>query len=251
MGRKAIDLTGQQFERLLVIERDLNKSQAAGKHAYWICRCSCGNVKSIEGSKLRQGIIHSCGCLQRELSSQRLKERISGTYEDLTGKRFGKLLVLEHEEEKSKEKKKTFWKCQCDCGTISYVESYSLKNGIIQSCGCTKSKGEQKIISILTQNGIIFKKEISFDNLKDKNKLRFDFGVFNKEGDLQYLIEFQGQQHYFSTDFFGGDVYLNKLKQHDSLKRKYCNENNILLIEIPYWDLEKLSYNYLLDKLGR
>ena len=36
------------------------------------------------------------------------------------------------------------WKCKCECGNITYVNSNSLKRGDIVSCGCLRSKGEQK-----------------------------------------------------------------------------------------------------------
>lgn len=57
MGR-LIDLTGQKFGRLTVLERDLNR-----KGVYWICRCDCGNVKSILGQHLKSKHTQSCGCL--------------------------------------------------------------------------------------------------------------------------------------------------------------------------------------------
>ena len=59
---KSIDLTGQKFGRLTVLERD--KERVGGK-AYWICQCDCGNITSlIEGSSLRkENGTRSCGCL--------------------------------------------------------------------------------------------------------------------------------------------------------------------------------------------
>ena len=62
------DETGKRFGRLVVIERDYDKS----KHdAFWFCRCDCGNVISTMGNRLRDGSCQSCGCLQRELLSKR------------------------------------------------------------------------------------------------------------------------------------------------------------------------------------
>ncbi len=56
---------------------------------------------------------------------------------DLTGQRFGKLIVLELDQEKSTPKRK-FWKCQCDCGNIKSIRSDSLtsKKAPTVSCGC-------------------------------------------------------------------------------------------------------------------
>jgi len=60
---RLIDLTGQRFGRLVVLERVLNKNS---KHAYWCCQCECGCVKTVQGGHLRQGITQSCGCLVSE-----------------------------------------------------------------------------------------------------------------------------------------------------------------------------------------
>ncbi len=61
-----IDLTGKVFNKLTVLYRD--KEHKKGKHisAFWICRCSCGVVKSISSNCLRAGTIKSCGCLKIE-----------------------------------------------------------------------------------------------------------------------------------------------------------------------------------------
>ena len=62
MKRK--DLTNQKFGRLTVISfAGTNKYH----HAMWLCRCSCGNEKVINGGSLQQGKTRSCGCLDREL----------------------------------------------------------------------------------------------------------------------------------------------------------------------------------------
>lgn len=65
---KCVDLKGQRFGKLLVIERSSNSK--TGK-AIWKCRCDCGNEKDILADSLRRGTTKSCGCLQRELVSKR------------------------------------------------------------------------------------------------------------------------------------------------------------------------------------
>ena len=110
---KFVDLTGQKFGRLTVIE----VSERKKKHLYWLCKCECGNVKSVAGSGLKSGKIKSCGCLNEE-------------FEDLTGKRFGKLFVKSFKEKRKRKSStgyKNYWLCQCDCGNETIVESYSLK----------------------------------------------------------------------------------------------------------------------------
>lgn len=54
---------------------------------------------------------------------------------DLTGQRFGRLVVVGYAETK---RRKAYWNCQCDCGAIKLVSSSSLKTGHSNSCGCMK-----------------------------------------------------------------------------------------------------------------
>jgi len=57
-GRKAVDLTGQRFDRLTVIGRAPRKA----RHAIWACACECGGATNAEGHDLRRGRVVSCGC---------------------------------------------------------------------------------------------------------------------------------------------------------------------------------------------
>lgn len=70
MSNPVIDLTGQRFGRLAAVERTANTT--AGK-AQWACRCDCGQFAVVPTSSLRRGFTRSCGCLSRELSSERLR----------------------------------------------------------------------------------------------------------------------------------------------------------------------------------
>lgn len=56
--------------------------------------------------------------------------------EDLTGKRFNKLVVL-YRDENSKGGKSR-WRCICDCGTETIVSGTNLKTGAVKSCGCLR-----------------------------------------------------------------------------------------------------------------
>lgn len=56
-----------------------------------------------------------------------------GNFVDLTGKRFGRLVVIKRAENKGE---KVAWECQCDCGNATAVISDMLKSGRTQSCGC-------------------------------------------------------------------------------------------------------------------
>lgn len=69
------DLTGQKFGRLTVIGRVEDKLHPGGQHSMqWLCQCECGNKASVCGYSLKRGDTQSCGCLQKELLSQRAKK---------------------------------------------------------------------------------------------------------------------------------------------------------------------------------
>lgn len=119
-----INLVGQRFNRLLVIE-EAGRDKWSG--ILWSCLCDCGIVKMVLGNSLRRGKSKSCGCLNREITSETNKI-------NLTGQHFSRLLVLK---EVGKNKRGyVMWKCRCDCGTERIVCSDSLRSGNTKSCGC-------------------------------------------------------------------------------------------------------------------
>lgn len=120
LKKKVKDLTGQRFGRLTVIERDMTDTSNRSK---WICRCDCGNIKSVYRAQLVTGNTISCGCAKKGTNLK-----------DITGQRFGRLTVLERTEKKLD--KSYVYKCKCDCGKICFVSSAYLKSGKTKSCGC-------------------------------------------------------------------------------------------------------------------
>lgn len=125
MAPKVIDLTGQRFGRLTVVSRD---ESFTGKGTRWLCDCDCGTKNfPVKREYLVRGKTKSCGCLKSEYLQSVLK--------DLTGQKFGKLTVVDRYEKKGK----TYWLCNCDCGTKGVIASSSdLKNGDKSSCGCVR-----------------------------------------------------------------------------------------------------------------
>ena len=114
------------------------------------------------------------------------------------------------------------------------------------------SRGQIKIEEILEKAGLPFIEEYSFSDLLSNNgrPLRFDFAVFNDEQQLQFLIEFQGIQHYEAKDVFGGYSGLRKQQYNDMKKRQYCRDHSITLVIIPYWDEARITYDYILHAAG-
>lgn len=114
------------------------------------------------------------------------------------------------------------------------------------------SRGEIKIEEILIEAGLDFKEEYSFPGLVSNTgrPLRFDFAVFDDCGNLDFLIEFQGIQHYTPKSKFGGISGLRKQQYNDMQKREYCRKHDITLITIPYWDEGRVDYDYIMTAAG-
>src|SRR5574344_136851 len=97
-------------------------------------------------------------------------------------------------------------------------------------CWKNKPHGEQSIYLILKENGINFTIEHKFSDLKYKDFLRFDFYL----PDLNYCIEYQGIQHFQPVEQFGGEETFKECTARDNLKRDYCKNKHIDLLEIRY-----------------
>lgn len=122
----SVDLIGQRFGNLTVIERDLSTTDKYHS-VYWKCRCDCGNTKIVKTANLRNGSTVSCGCIRKN---------------DLTGKRFDRLTVLEKcPVEYTKSGNRVFkWRCRCDCGNVVNVVHSNLVKGVTGSCGCMQKE---------------------------------------------------------------------------------------------------------------
>lgn len=238
MGRPLIDLTGRKFGYLTVLELDKVKSTNV---KYWKCQCECGIIKSIQGGHLKNGSVSSCGCH----SSDKLKKYNSSKLIDLTGKTFGKWTVLSHEY--ADNRGTHYWKCKCECGNVVTVKGNSLTCGKSKSCGCTKSYGEEKIISILQESNINFITQKTFPDLVSEKgiALRVDFYL----PDLNICIEYNGVQHYKTIGGWNNEEHLIYTQKHDKIKEKYCQEKGIKLIIISYKDYKNLTLDFLQEKI--
>ena len=179
---KFIDLTGQKFGILTVLERALNK----GKRTTWRCVCECGTVKDIIGASLTSGTTKSCGCLKN-------KKR-GNNFIDLTGMKFGRLTAIEPV--KHDNSTAAFWKCKCDCGNTVEVYGYSLraKNGT-RSCGCLQKEiASDRHFEDLT--GQRFGDNITVIKRVEDKKRKDKYG--NK---VQWLCQSDGGEYFISDPY--------------------------------------------------
>ena len=116
---------------------------------------------------------------------------------------------------------------------VRYADFYSGKR-----CPyCQTSKGENKIKIYLNDYGINNIPQYKFKDCKFKRPLPFDFYL----PDYNICIEFDGEQHH-KIGCFNGDIWdFVDIKIRDTIKSIYCEDNNIKLIRIPYWEFDNIE----------
>ena len=126
------------------------------------------------------------------------------------------------------------------CGNIWGVTPNNLLSG--HGCPmCKSSMGEKRIFKVLSELGVNFKTQFRMSGCKNNRELPFDFAVFDFDGELSFLIEFDGMQHFNKVGYWGGDTKLKLTQKHDEIKNEYCSENGLNLIRIPYWDFDEID----------
>ena len=95
---------------------------------------------------------------------------------------------------------------------------------------CNENKGEKEIRLFLIGYNIKYKTQKRFNNCKNIKCLPFDFYL----PEYNICIEYDGEQHYKSVNYFGGENGLLYRQQNDKIKTEYCKNNNIRLIRIRY-----------------
>lgn len=233
-----INLLGQKFGKLTVIAPAPSDKNG---NAMWKCRCDCGKEIFAKGVRLRGGYVQSCGCLRIENSNKSNAKRAL----NLTNQRFGSLIAIAPTNQRSN--KCVVWKCQCDCGKITFVTSHDLRTGNTKSCGCQRSKsfGEIKIEQLLKSYNIIYEKEKSFNNCRYNNNYlaRFDFYLPK----YNTLIEYDGKQHNIQgTGNYDNPAKFKLTQEHDKFKTQWAKQNGYNIIRIPHTHYNDLTLNDLL-----
>ena len=231
-------LIGEKIHKWTVLDIIMLKKSGKNRpHA--ICECECGTVKPVWVSNLINDRSKDCGCGRKAM----LRETRT---KNLVGQRFGKLVVLELLEESNKFNRRLY-RCRCDCGSEIIVPSSSLTTYHTLSCGCLVSYYNMYIRQFLEKNNIDH--EYEYPVIIDGVRYRFDFYL----PEYNLFIEYDGQQHYEPTRFCGNndeenERILKETQRRDKIKNHYCEDNNINLLRIPYWEsknIETIINSYL------
>ena len=100
------------------------------------------------------------------------------------------------------------------------------------------SYGEILLSKLLTKYHIRYEQQKTFAGCKYKKRLRFDFWL----PDFGVCIEYNGRHHYEVLRYdHDSDNNYNIRTQRDNIKKEWCANNGIILIEIPYWDQDNIE----------
>lgn len=205
----------------------------------FLCECKCGSRKHVDAYNLIGGYTKDCGCGRKKKMST-IKSKYSE--KEIINKVFGRLTVISRAKNDKHGKKR--YVCKCDCGNTVTVTAQCLYSGHTQSCGCLISKGNEELKKALEIIDCDYKSEyhVRLDN-EDIPWMRFDAYVES----MRLAIEFDGEQHFRPVDFGGyGDQSANenyeKTIVRDNIKRRYCDDNKITLLRIPYTEINNIVF---------
>lgn len=211
----------------------------SGYKAWWLCD-KCGlSYQSPINVHIRG---HKCPyCSGQKVATgkndlQTLYPEIAREYSDKNSVPVSQISAHTHH--------KAIWNCPF-CGN-EYTASINHRTSSGTECPiCAKaSKGERKVKAVLDELGVSYKQQESFEDLKDKHPLRFDFTIYQNDK-LIAVIEFNGIQHYKPRSVFGGEKAFQMQKKHDLMKVQYCVDHGLYLLQIPYKTCECDTEEYV------
>lgn len=242
------NLTGMKFGKLAVLEMldERYVSPSGYTHIQYLCECSCKEKTKIVtlATALRGGNTQSCGCVRRDKTIERNK---SG-FKDMTGLRFGMLVVRriaeKHITQSGNLAVRKYWFCDCDCGNTCITRRGTLLSGRAVSCGCLHESlvaSEIKKYCIDKYGGIP-----EYSDLRNKETgmpLRYDVYIPIKN----IFIEVNPIHHYkYVKHFHRSLVGYKKMKGRDRLKKKHALENGFFIeIDTRKHKTTKKSIEYL------
>lgn len=138
----------------------------------------------------------------------------------------------------------------CECGNAFTTNVYRFISEEKRRCDiCTRkiSGLELKVLNFLKENNVNFEYQYSYKDCKNKRLMPFDFYL----NDYNVCIEVDGDQHFhcsFINEKEKALENLKKVKYNDKKKEKYCLDNNITLIRIPYWKIKNGKFKEILSQ---
>lgn len=208
-------------------------------HTNIFFECGCGKIYEAYLYNIKNGKClkcPSCSATKRGFDNRQTVDIINKKLYS-----FGSELIA------TKRIDRDFCCYRCSCGNefLSKINNVRWNKQIKCSvCNSRISSLELKTKKLLEDSNIFFETQYQFDGCKNKRVLSFDFYIKN----LNICIEVQGEQHYSEIKLYSKDF--NNMQKRDNIKRKYCKENNIKLIEVPWYLYKTEEYKtYILHEI--
>ena len=191
------------------------------------CKCRvCGKVRTDTPSNFKY--YSNCGCVAK---ARNLELRINNYKNKFSERPDSNEYIIDWTNYKNNRTKLKIHHKNCGKDFISCAHEFIDSSN---SCPiCSKSLSEKYLVGALKKYNFTFKEQYTFSKCKDKLSLRFDVFIPN----LNLVIEFDGEYHYYPIR---GVESFEKTKMHDEIKNRFCSENNINIIRIPFYLRDKI-----------
>lgn len=204
---------------------------------FYEVKCACGNIFLARRDHLLRGETKSCGCGAATLPYRR----------DLHNQVFGYAKVIEYDAKTSQEKGHSYWECKCLlCGKhFSILNTNLTRADRTPSCGEHNiSYAEEEIKSLLNKYKIPYIFQYRNDKMrfqKTNRKMPFDFAILDKNGEVVFLLEYDGEQHFKEVNIWENRNNLAVRQQRDQEKEQKCQQLKIPLERISYKEKKHLN----------
>lgn len=193
------DLTNIRFGRLVALYPTEEKSVSG---VVWHCKCDCENEIDVPSNRLSQKITRSCGCLLKETTAIKGKNKAA----DLTKRKFGRLTALYPTSKR--DSSFIVWHCECECGNEVDVSSRNLISENTISCGCYRVELGLEMVETFAnykKDAYIF--DTRLDMIKsgrkpNKNSSTGHIGVYKRKKDGKYIATIRFQKKKYSLGSF-------------------------------------------------
>lgn len=242
------EMIGTTIGNWQILQRDYHPTSK--QHStFFKCKClGCGQIFSVSKQTLVNPKSKNLGC---QKCAQLPNKKKSQNYIPI-GTTFGFLTTVSQSYLK---KQHSYIKCKCSCGFCSENQILEIRKDHLLgknresktiSCGLVNiSSGQLKIKQILDKNNIIYQQQYRIKNFNIYSP--FDFAIFNQNGQLIKLIQYDGEQHFKPIEYFGGEQKFKIQQDRDQKKNEYCQAHGIKLLRIPYTQFDNISLEMLIE----
>lgn len=229
---KANDSSKLKLDQLKIIAKELSNSELLdsdykNNQSKLNFRCSCGEefkTSWMEFSSRNKRTCNKCSGMDRQDYDSVKKYIESNSNSKLVSKEYKTL--------------HTKLEIECECGEIYLATFREFRDRLKRKCKKCRggySNNELFVKEILNKHNIRYKEQFTMEGCVNEKQLPFDFYL----PDYNVLIEVDGEQHFRPYRFedtinnFADRIY------NDCIKNSYCEDNNIHLIRIPYYNIKK------------